>query len=107
MDMDRENMPLFEEGEDGGEMVLTLTDEDTGEDKEFELIGQCEMNGSTYVALLPIDQDNDGEIWEYHILKHEKDGEGDIFVNIDDPEEEDAVAEYFDDLFSSEIDYDN
>ncbi len=107
MDMNKENMPLSEDIGDDEVMILTLTDDDTGEDKEFELIGKCEMNGNTYVALLPADQDTDGEIWEYHILKCDKDGEDDIFVNIEDPDEEDAVAEYFDDLFSSEIDYDN
>ncbi len=107
MNENRENSSLSEELDDDEVMVLTLTDDDTGEDRDFELIGQCEMNGNTYVALLPADQDNDGEIWEYHILKCEKDGDDDIFVNIDDADEEDAVAEYFDDLFSSEIDYDN
>ena len=44
---------------------------------------------------------------EYVILRAEKDENGeDSLVTIDDDEEFDDVADYFDDLFSEEIDYD-
>lgn len=89
--------------------IFTLTDED-GNEIEFELIGQHEMNGTTYVALLPADngeeESTEGE-WEYIILKLAKDGDEEILVTVDDDDEFDDIADYFDDLFSQEIDYDN
>ena len=36
--------------------VFTLTDED-GNEIEFEVIGQHEMNGEHYVALLPVEEE--------------------------------------------------
>ena len=91
--------------------VFTLTDEE-GNEIEFEVIGQHEMNGEHYVALLPAnDQPEDdgvGDIqWEYVILKLVKDGDEEILVTVDDDDEFDDIADYFDDLFSQEIDYDN
>ena len=90
--------------------VFTLTDED-GNEIEFEVIGQHEMNGEHYVALLPADEEEkatkDGDFeWEYVILKLAKDGDEEILVTVDDDEEFDNIADYFDDLFSQEIDYD-
>ncbi len=83
----------------------TLTDEE-GNEFSFEKIGQCEFNGSVYYAMEPTDAADDGEYWEYTILKLvEEDGE-EMLVSIDDDEEFDDVADYFDDLFNQEIDYD-
>ena len=83
----------------------TLTDEE-GNELEFEMIGQCEMNGVQYYAMIPVGADDDGEFCEYTILKSViEDGE-EMLVSIDDDDEFDNVADYFDDLFSQEIDYD-
>lgn len=86
----------------------TLTDED-GNEIEFEVIGTAEMDGTLYYAMVPADDENaedDGTI-EYVLLKKETDEDGeDIFVTIDDDEEFDRVADYFDDMFSDEADYD-
>ncbi len=86
--------------------IFTLTDED-GNELEFEVIGQHEMNGERYVALVPAEDDDaaSDEI-EYVILKLTKDGDEEIFVTVDDDDEFDDIADYFDDLFSQEIDYD-
>ena len=73
-----------------GNEFYTLTDED-GNELEFEMIGQCEMNGVTYYAMIHAESDEDGE---------------EMLVSIDDDDELDNVADYFDDLFSQEIDYD-
>ncbi len=79
----------------------TLTDEE-GNESRFELIGSCELGGSTYMALVPFE---DGE--EYVILKKEVDEDGeDILVTIDDDEEFDKIADIFEDELFSEIDYD-
>ncbi len=87
--------------------IFTLTDED-GNELEFEVIGQHEMNGVHYVAMIPVeDEDAASEEIEYVILKLEKDGDEEVFVTVDDDDEFDDVADYFDDLFSQEIDYDN
>lgn len=101
----------MEENNNYESTVFTLTDEE-GNEIEFEVIGQHEMNGEHYVALLPAnDQPEDdgvGDIqWEYVILKLVKDGDEEILVTVDDDDEFDDIADYFDDLFSQEIDYDN
>ena len=85
----------------------TLTDEN-GNESQYELIATCEMNGNTYYALIPVDAPEDGDILEYVILKLEKEENGETYlISVDDEDEEDDVADYFDDLLSQEeIDYD-
>ena len=83
----------------------TLTDEE-GNELEFEMIGQCEMNGTTYYAMIPAESDENGEFYEYTILKSVMEDGEEVLVSIDDDDEFDDVADYFDDLFSQEIDYD-
>ncbi len=88
--------------------IFTLTDED-GNEIDFEIIGQHEMNGVQYVAMLPVEEEEkaaDDGTWEYVILKLAEEGDETVFVSIDDDDEFDNVADYFDDLFSQEIDYD-
>ena len=88
---------------------ITLTDED-GNDINFEVIAQCEKNDNTYFAMIPVEDDkkeNENDICEYIVLKLvEEDGE-EVLVTVDDDDELDDIADYFDDLFSQEIDYDN
>ena len=86
--------------------IYTLTDED-GVEKDYELIGTVELEDVKYFALVPVTEDEDAEVDEYIVLRGEKDENGeDVLVSIDDDEEFDNVADYFDDLFSQEIDYD-
>ncbi|MBO5415787.1 MAG: DUF1292 domain-containing protein [Clostridia bacterium] len=86
---------------------FTLTDED-GNELEFEVIGECERDGEKYFAMIPVDDDenSDGDICEYVILKLAVEDGEEVLVTVDDDDELDDVADYFDDLFSSEIDYD-
>lgn len=86
-----------------GDEIFTLTDED-GNENEFELLGSTEIDGCTYLALEPVAENPEGE---YVILKMEKDGEEDILVTIDDDDEFDRVADYFEDELFSEISYDD
>lgn len=85
------------------EEVFTLTDEE-GNEKQFELLGSQELDGNTYLALVPI-EDNEND--EYVILKVEvaEDGE-EMLVTIDDDDEFNRVADFFDDELFGEIDYD-
>ncbi len=90
-----------------GDEYYTLTDED-GNEYKFEMIGRCELGGNVYYAFMPLDDENtNDEYAEYTILKEiiGEDGETE-WVSIDDDDEFDDVADYFDDLFSREIDYD-
>ena len=90
-------MPEEEEG------VVILTDED-GQEIRFEIIMETEKNGTHYFAMIPVDeQKEDSEIEEYVILKLESDGEEEFFVTIDDDDEYDDIADYFDDIFSQEF----
>ena len=82
--------------------IFTLTDEE-GNESDFELIGNMEIDGLTYVALIPVEGDED----EYVILKLTEDENGDeILVTIDDDDEFDKAADAFEDEFMSEIDHD-
>ena len=86
---------------------FTLTDEE-GNEVEFELIGSGEVDGCVYYAMIPAEEadDDSRETFEYVILKSEVDENGDeSLFTIDDDEEFDRVADYFDDMFST-VDFD-
>ena len=86
--------------------IYTLTDED-GNESQFELIGECEKDGKTYYALTELDAEGNQVSEEYVILRLDREENGEeILISIDDDEEFDAVADYFDDQFNA-IDYDN
>ena len=81
--------------------VFTLTDEE-GKEEQFELIGQCTYGEAVYYALVSLE----GSEEEYVILRlEEEDGET-ILVTVDDDDEWEKVAEYFDNELFSDIDYD-
>ena len=85
----------------------TLTDEE-GNELKFELIAKAELKGTQYFAFVPADEEEneDEGILEYTILKSVMEDGEEMLVSIDDDDEFDDVADYFDDLFSEEIDYD-
>ena len=95
-------MPEEEEG------IVILTDED-GKEIRFEIVAQTEKNDNFYFAMVPIDEQNaDSEVEEYVILKLEENEDGEeYFVTIDDEEEYDDITDYFDDLFSQEVFYED
>ncbi len=84
--------------------IYTLTDIETGEEEEFELLGEAELDGNVYMAFAPIKNENN----EFVILKAvlTEDGETDL-VDIEDDEEFDRVADYFEDEVFGDVDYDN
>ncbi len=85
----------------------TFTDED-GNEVEFELIASAEIGGTVYYAMHPVDgEDENAEEYEYVILKGETDESGEEWlVTVDDEEEFDNIADYFDDMLADEVDYD-
>ncbi len=85
------------------EDIFTLTDED-GVEMQFTLLGSCEIDGKEYLALIPVEDNEEGE---YVILRRETDENGeDLLVTIEDDEEFDRVADLFEDELFSDIDYD-
>ena len=99
---EQNNIPNEEESQ-----RFTLTDEE-GNEIEFELIGSGEVDGNVYYAMIPADEadDEDRDTFEYVILKSEVSESGDeSLFTIDDDEEFDRVADYFDDMFST-VDFD-
>ena len=84
--------------------VFTLTDEETGEELDFELLASATIDDKLYYALVPA---GDDEAEEYIILNVTEDGEDLVLASVDDDEEFEKVEDYFNDLFFNEVDYDN
>jgi hypothetical protein len=82
--------------------IFTLTDEETGEEKDFELLARGEIDGKIYFALAPADEESE----EYVILRVIEDGDDLILESVDDDDEFEKAEDYFNDLFFNEIDYD-
>ena len=88
--------------------IYSLVDEN-GVESDFELIAEGEIGGNRYFAMCPVDgedSDDENDVFEYVILKVVTEDGEETLVSIDDDDEFDEVADYFDDLLSSEIDYD-
>ena len=104
MDKDmNQNEPMDMEDDDA---IFTLTDEE-GNESQFALVGEMEMDGQEYLALIPVDTTDGGEEDEYVILKVTTDENGEeILITIDDDEEFDRVADAFEDRFLNEYDLD-
>lgn len=89
--------------------IYTLTDEE-GNETDFELIAYAKLNDNLYYAMVPVDSESkSGEdvFEEYVILKVVLDEDGEeTLESIDDDEEFDMVADYFDDRFDEEFNYD-
>lgn len=83
---------------------ITLEDED-GKVIEFELIDEVEMNGVQYFAIVEA-ADADKTFCEYGIVKVVVENGEEMLVTIDDDDEYNKVADYFDEHLASEIDYD-
>lgn len=82
--------------------IIPLIDEETGEEFQFEIIDEATIDGQLYYALVPVDE----EVDECIILKVFEDGDDTRFETVDDDDEFDKVADYFNDRFFEEVDYD-
>ena len=92
-----------EEADELGDIVYTLTDEETGEEVDFQLIARATIDDVLYFALVPAD---DEECEEYVILRVTEDGDDLILESIEDDDEFERAEDYFNDLLFSEVDYD-
>jgi hypothetical protein len=100
MNDNKENLNELEDFEEAP--VFTLTDEETGEEKDFLLLARGEISGQLYYALEPADEESE----EYVILKVFEDGDDIILETVDDDDEFEKAEDYFNDLFFGEVDYD-
>ena len=83
--------------------VFTLTDEETGEEEDFELLAEAVIEDKKYYALAPLNEEAD----EYVILRaSEVEDNAVILESIDDDDEFERVEDYFNDLLFNEVDYD-
>ena len=97
------NEEMNREAEEMEEVAIyTLTDEETGEEQDFELLAEATIDGQLYFALAPANEESE----EYVILRVTEDGEDLILDSIEDDDEFEKVEDYFNDLFFNEIDYD-
>lgn len=94
---------------DGNNMLITLED-DEGITKEYEQIDSMELEGETYVALVPNYEDPtelveaDGELVILKTVYDDQNGEI-MYVTIDDDFEFDKVAKAFEKRFEDNDDY--
>ncbi|MCL2096287.1 MAG: DUF1292 domain-containing protein [Oscillospiraceae bacterium] len=106
----QENNFDIENGEEVEIEIYTLTDED-GKESDFELIGRNDLGGQSYVALVPVGEDgeeiDEDEEGGFVILKV-VDGENgeEEFIEIEDDEEFDKIADIFEDELFEDVDYD-
>lgn len=100
MNDEQKNLPEQEEEEI---IVYPLTDEETGKTQDFELLAEWRDGEKLYYAMAPAD---DESFEGYVVLRVTEDEEGLTMESIEDDDEFDRVADYFDDLFMDEIDYD-
>ena len=105
----KKNNPVDEEINNEQEYdidVYTLVDEE-GVETDFEFLGSLELDGNTYVAFSPIEQDEDSDEEEYVVFRVSTDEEGnEVYDNIEDDDEFDKVSDAFEDAFWGELDLD-
>ncbi|MBC9785631.1 DUF1292 domain-containing protein [Heliobacillus mobilis] len=82
------------------ENIIVLTDED-GNELEFEELDRVEVDGREYAILLPLDDEEDEAI----ILRveYEENGE-EVFSHIEDDEEWEKVADFWQEMSEEELD---
>ena len=85
--------------EDFGPNIVTVIDEETGEEIELEFIDALEYNGTVYRAFFPmVDEDEESENEEEYgliILKAEMENGEEFLVQIEDEDELNAVYDQF------------
>ncbi len=70
--------------------IISITDED-GEEYELEILATVTYNNAEYLALAPVDIDDEAEELEVSILKSVMEGDESILHTVDDEKELEAV----------------
>ncbi len=94
--------------EDYGNDFVTLTDEE-GNEYEFEIVRELEIDGERYAALLPVCTDENckhDEDEDVYIVRITEENGEEIFEIIEDDEEFERVSAAFESAFEEEMDED-
>ena len=83
-----------------GPDFITLTDDD-GNEMELECLDAVEYKGETYMCFLPADMDPDDDDYGYVILKIIEENGEELFADVDDEDELNAVYDIFIDRFTA------
>ena len=88
--------------------VYTLVDEE-GKESEYEHVETINMDGDTYVGLVPVDDDpTSADYGQLVILKVTLNEEGEeVLTSIENEEEFDRVADEFENVLSDEFEFVN
>ncbi|MBR0066886.1 MAG: DUF1292 domain-containing protein [Kiritimatiellae bacterium] len=85
--------------EEFGPNIVTVIDDETGEEIELEFVDALEYNGTVYRAFFPmVGEDDEGEDEEDYgliILKAETENGEEFLVQIEDEDELNAVYDQF------------
>ena len=84
---------------DENDDIITLTLDD-GKEIECAVLAVFPVNDNNYIALLPQDADDEGEVYLYRFIQHDDD-EIEL-INIEDDDEFDAVSDAFDGMLDDE-----
>ena len=79
-----------------------LTDAETGSVAQYDVVGLAELDGRRYAALVPTGQ----EVEEYVILRIEETENETEFCGIEDDDEWERAAVYFDNEIFRVVDHD-
>ena len=82
--------------------VFLLTDSETNEDAEYRILAVAERGEKRYAAIVP----NGEEVEEYVVLEVLGTGTDLTFARIEDDDEWEEIAAYFDNEIFLEIDHD-
>jgi len=83
------------------DMTVTLALDD-GSELECEVLAIFPADKNMYIALIPLEQENDEED-DVYLYRYSEDADGNpILDNIEDDDEYDIVADAFDELLDSE-----
>ncbi len=81
--------------------IIVLNDED-GNEIEFEYLDAVEMDGKEYIVLLPVEEQEKGEVV---IFRVEGEGENETYVGIDNDEEAEKVFNLFKEKAKDDFDF--
>ena len=89
-------------GKEYGDDYITITDEE-GAEFELEHLDTLEYQGSTYMAFVPADMDEDDEDYGIILLKVVEENGEELFASIDDEDEQESVyAAFMERLFDED-----
>lgn len=87
---------------DGDEMTVTLTLDD-GKELECVVLTIFPAGDKEYIALLPMEEDEDSEEGEVYLYRYTEDEDGQPNLeNIEDDDEYEIVADAFDELLDEQ-----